>query len=209
MSPPPLAPQPSSRVEQCRSAALSPVDSAQGLSLPNGLSKWFTEEVHPHGAQLRSYLRGAFPSVHDVDDVVQESYLRIWRARAAQPIGSVKSFLFQIARHLAIDLVRRRQVSPIEPVGDLARLPVIEERADVIESVSAHDKVRLLVEALATLPPRCREVVMLRKLKGLSQKEAAARLQIAEKTVDEHLARGVKRLEDYFRRRGISGLYEQ
>ena len=171
-------------------------------------SRWFTEEVQPHGAQLKAYLRGSFPHMGEVDDVVQESYLRLWKARAAQPIRSVKSFLFHIARHVAIDLMRRRQVSPVEAVGDLAALPAIEEKADVVESLRRQEKAHLLMEALASLPPRCREIVMLRKLMGLSQKEVAVRLRIAEKTIDEQLARGVKRLETWFRRRSIHDLYE-
>jgi hypothetical protein len=52
-------------------------------------ARWFAEEVQPHEASLRAYMRGAFPMVRDVDDVVQESYLRVWRARAAQPIPGV------------------------------------------------------------------------------------------------------------------------
>lgn len=50
---------------------------------------WFTEHVHPHDAQLKAYLRGAFPAVRDVEDVVQESYLRVWRVRdGADPLGA-------------------------------------------------------------------------------------------------------------------------
>src|SRR5580693_2470646 len=56
--------------------------------------RWFTEEVHPHEPSLRAYLNGSFPTVRDLDDVVQESYLRIWQARAAYPIGSARAFLF-------------------------------------------------------------------------------------------------------------------
>src|SRR5687767_3921161 len=57
-------------------------------------SQWFADEVHVHESQLKSFLRGSFPAVRDVDDVVQESYLRIWKARAAQPIDSARAFLF-------------------------------------------------------------------------------------------------------------------
>jgi hypothetical protein len=51
------------------------------------LRAWFAEEVQPHDAQLKAYLRGAFPAVRDVEDVVQESYLRVWRARATHAAG--------------------------------------------------------------------------------------------------------------------------
>jgi DNA-directed RNA polymerase specialized sigma24 family protein len=60
-------------------------------------ARWFAEEVLPHDRALRGYLRGSFPAVRDVEDVVQESYLRIWRTRAAQPIRSARGFLFRIA----------------------------------------------------------------------------------------------------------------
>ena len=83
-------------------------------------------------------------------------------------------------------------------------MPVIEEGAGVTETVGRNELLGLLVEALATLPPRCREITILRKLKGLPQKEVAARLGIAEKTVEEQVARGVRRCEEYLRRRGIT-----
>jgi RNA polymerase sigma-70 factor (ECF subfamily) len=65
----------------------------------------------------------------------------------------------------------------------------------------------LLVQALATLPPRCREVTVLRKLKGIPQREVAARLGIAEKTVEEQVARGVRRCEAWLRKQGVSSFY--
>lgn len=79
---------------------------------PKGPEKWFAEEVQPHGPSLRAFLRGRFPAVRDVDDVVQESYLRIWKARARHPIDSAKAFLFRIARNLALDTLRHEKNSP-------------------------------------------------------------------------------------------------
>ena len=73
-------------------------------------ARWFTEQVQPHDANLRGYLRGSFPAMDEVDDVVQESYLRLWKARAVQPIKSGKAFLFRVARNLALDLLRRRRL---------------------------------------------------------------------------------------------------
>ncbi len=166
-------------------------------------ARWFAAEVQPHEPALRGYLRGSFPAVRDVDDVVQESYLRIWRARAGQPIQSAKAFLFTVARRLALDLVRREAVSPLRRVGDLAALPVIEERPDVVDTISDQEKIRLLAEAVGSLPARCREGGFLHKIKGLSQREVAARLGIAEKTVENQVSRGVKSCEEFFRRRGI------
>jgi RNA polymerase sigma factor (sigma-70 family) len=166
-------------------------------------ASWFAAEVQPHEPALRGYLRGAFPAVRDVDDVVQESYLRVWRARAGQPIASAKAFLFTVARRLALDLVRREAISPLCDVGELRRLAVMEERPDAIETISTQDKIRLLSEAVGSLPARCRSVIVLHKIQGRPQREVALHLGISEKTVENHVALGVKRCEEFFRRRGL------
>ena len=83
----------------------APLDEVRGPE-PTA-ARWFAEEVHPHESHLRSYLRGRIPADRDVDDVVQDSYLRVWRARAARPIHSATAFHFTIARHLALDALQR------------------------------------------------------------------------------------------------------
>lgn len=188
-----------------------PVDSPQSNQTPAsasspafGLSRWFVEEVQPHERVLRSYLRGAYPAVRDIDDVVQESFLRLWRTRLARPIQSTKSFLFQVARHLAIDELRRRR-APVQALRDLAELYVIDEKPGVADEFDYHTKVSLLSDALAALPERCREVVYLRKFKGLPQKEVASRLGISVRTVESQFARGMRLCEEYLRRRGVTG----
>lgn len=179
-----------------------------GAAAPVDRAGWFTSEVQPHEPLLRNYLKGKFPAVRDVDDVVQESYLRIWTARAAQPIESAKAFLFKIARHLAIDLVRRERSSPVHAVRDLDALSVIGDGRTVVETLSLEEKTRLLADALATLPDRCREIVVLHKLEGLSQNEVAAQLGLSPRTVEVQVARGVKRIESFLRQRGLNSFCE-
>jgi RNA polymerase sigma-70 factor (ECF subfamily) len=167
-------------------------------------ARWFTEEVLPHDPKLKAYLRGAFPAVRDVEDVVQESYLRLWRFRAAQPVRSAKAFLFQVARNLALDWHRRERASPFVPMGSCGDSSVfIDERPDAAELLTREEKGQLLGRALAELPERCREIVFLHKIKGLPQREVAARLGVTEKTVANQIATGVARCEAYFRRHGI------
>jgi RNA polymerase sigma factor (sigma-70 family) len=167
-------------------------------------SRWFVEEVHAHDSSLRSYLRGAFPAVRDVDDVVQESYLRVWRARPAEPIRSARAFLFRVARHLALDWLRHEKASPVDGVTDLAALSVVDHRLGVAETAGQREETALLLAAIDALPPRCREIVILRKLRGLPQKEIATQLGLSEQTVQVQVARGVRKCEDYLRRRGVS-----
>lgn len=175
-----------------------PAESAPGAEH----ARWFAEEVHPHDGNLRAYLRNSFPGMHDVDDVVQESYLRVWRAKATQPIRSTKAFLFQVARHLAFDFARRKLRSPVDFIPDIATLRVIDAGPGAVQAVSTKEEVALLARALDSLPARCRDVMVLRRIEGVSQKEIAARLGISELTVQTHVVHGLRRLKVYFREYG-------
>jgi len=164
--------------------------------------------VHAHDSSLRSYVRGAFPAVRDVDDVVQESYLRLWKACAAQRIRSAKAFLFTVARHLALDHVRRNRVSPITHFGHLDGLNIIEEKAELIDEVGRRERLQLLADAIARLPDRCRDVFIRYKIQGLSRKEAATQLGLSEKTVEAHTAHAMRHCETFFRRKGVKGIFD-
>lgn len=154
-------------------------------------ARWFAEEVQPHEPVLRSYLRGSFPAVRDFDDIVQESYLRIWKTRATQPIASAKAFLFTVARRLALDHLRSQRRSPLIGGTDLSHLFVVDDSPDAGARAATQDEIDLLVEAVETLPTRCREIFVLRRIQGVSQKDIAARLGLSEQTVQVQAARGL------------------
>jgi RNA polymerase sigma factor (sigma-70 family) len=170
---------------------------------PKDRLRWFHEEVHPHRIQLRSYLRKVFPSVHDVDDVLQESFLRVWKASAIKEIRYAKAFLFVVARRLAIDIVRRDRCSPFIPVTNVGQLfvSVTDKTPDAAWSENRKHELQLLVEAIDSLPARCREAFVLCQIEGISQKEVAARLGIAESTVAVQSSRGLQRCESFIRNR--------
>lgn len=170
-------------------------------------SRWFSEEVAPHEPSLRAYLRSSFPDVRDVDDVVQTSYLRVWRKRAAAPIQSARAFLFTVARHLALDTLRHNRRSPIESVANLAGVDVLDECPSASASASRAERIQLLVQAIDALPARCREVVILRKLKFLPQRDVALRLGISENGVEVQLTRGLARCRAYLKKRGVTSFF--
>jgi RNA polymerase sigma-70 factor (ECF subfamily) len=165
---------------------------------------WFAKEVQPHEPALRGYLRGTFPSLPDVDDLVQESYSRLIRAREAGPIQFVKAFLFTTARNVALDLFRRRKIAPMDRITEDERRHVIEDAPGVADMVSRQQELTLLADAIRALPERCRQVLTLRKLYGLSQRDIAQKLGISEHTVEVQVAKGMRRIADHFARHGLS-----
>jgi RNA polymerase sigma factor (sigma-70 family) len=185
-------------------SAANSVSCAQPCLLePPEATRWFKEEIRPHEKELRAYLRGRFPSLPDVDDLVQETYARLLRARAAGHARLTRAYLFVIARNVALDLVRRSKTVCVEPLGDLAALSVVESGPDAAETLSHEQELALLAEAMRALPPRCREILTLRRIDGLSHREIATRLGIAEGTVNAQLAIGLMRCRQYLCAHGV------
>jgi len=120
----------------------------------------------------------------DIDDLVQETFARLLRAREAGPIASPRGLLFATARNAARDLFRRRAVANTVPIAEIDGSCVFDEAPGVAESVSRRQETDLLAAAIADLPPRNREVLVLRKFENLSHREIARRRGIAEHTVE-------------------------
>jgi RNA polymerase sigma factor (sigma-70 family) len=171
---------------------------------PSDQARWFDEEIKPHEPALRAYLKSRFSDVHDVDDLVQESFLRVLEARKHGPIASAKAYLFATARNAALTILRRPHIFSDQAVTDFPALCVMEEGMDVAERASINQEVALLLDAIDSLPNRCREIFILRKLKGVSQKEIAARLGISDQTVQVQVSRGIKKCGDYLRQQGLT-----
>lgn len=165
--------------------------------------RWFAEEVLPHETMLRAYLRRHFPSLGDVDDVVQESYLRLIRARAEGRLRSVKGLLFTAARNAAVDIFRRKGSFAPTEVDQIDGGAVLDNRPGVVESISRSQELDLLAEAVESLAPRCREVLKLRKIYGLSHREIARVLGISEGTVHVQVGRGMRRCVEFMEARGL------
>lgn len=167
-------------------------------------SQWFAEQVQPHEAALRSYLRGRVPFTADVDDVVQDSFLKILQAKPAGEILSVKAYLFTVARNTALKLFRKQKLYSPVPVSDLPAWRVLDGRQNVVETANAHSQDALIAEAIAELPARCREIILLRVADGFSPAEIAERLRLSESTVRTQLTRALDKCTTLLRERGIT-----
>lgn len=169
----------------------------------NDQSRWFAEEVLPHEQPLRSYLRQSLPTLADVDDLVQDCFARMMRARTTGTVRAPKPLLFAIARNAVRDFIQRKGRAELIPITEIVEGAVLAEGSDVVETVCRQQELALLAEAIRSLPERCREVLLLRKIKGLSQREIAALLGIAEHTVEALAAKGTRRCAEFLRSRGI------
>lgn len=165
-------------------------------------TRWFVTCVQPLEPALRAYLQARFPHLSEVDDIMQEAYVRLLAARRTGPIVAVKAFLFVTAKNLALNRLRDRERERTEVLTENAVGGVFDEAQDVPETIARREEIHVLLQAIHALPERCRQVVTLRKIYGYSQKEVAAQLGISENTVEVQTAIGVRKCIEFFRRHG-------
>jgi RNA polymerase sigma-70 factor (ECF subfamily) len=162
----------------------------------------------PHEPELRAWLKGRFPASVEIDDIVQESYIRLLRTQQHAPVRYARAYLFSTARNLALAQLRRPQIFSHDPLSDREDLAHATADGDIAEDVSTRQEIALLFEAIETLPRRCREILVLRRLQGVPPREIAAQLSISDETVQTQLARGLQRCLEYLRQRGVTGRHE-
>ena len=165
----------------------------------------YLREARESEGLLRAYLFRIVRNMADVDELLQETYARLLAAPAADrgEVRSVRALALAIARNAALDWLRHRDVVPMSLMSDMAALDVLDESARVEEIVNAHQELALLAECVEELPTRCRQAFTLRRVYGLSQSEIAERLGISEGTVEQLIARAIRRCaERLFAREG-------
>lgn len=166
-----------------------------------GAAEWFSAHVQPHEAMLRAWLAHGFGPRLAIDDVVQEAFLRVLRARTTGELQSPKAFLFATARNLALDQLRRHHVSRTDSLVEADYSNVLDDSESIPENVARSQELALLTEAIQSLPDRCRQVMTLRLVYGLSQRVIGEKLGISDRTVAAQLAIGITKCTSFVLRR--------
>lgn len=161
------------------------------------LQDWFVREVLPLEAALMHFLRLSRRNKGDAEDLCQDVYIRVYEAAQKEIPHPVKPFVFAVARNLLINRAKRDQIVSIDSMADLDELGIAMDEPTPDRSVMARQELHRLETALEQLPPRCRQVVILSRIEGLSRSEIASRMGITESTVSAHLTDGMYALADH------------
>ncbi|HEY0680752.1 MAG TPA: sigma-70 family RNA polymerase sigma factor [Steroidobacter sp.] len=162
-------------------------------------ARWFMRHILPHEPALRGWLsRRRAPGAFDVDDIVQESYALLAERERLDDILNPRAYLFQVAHSLVVRNIRRARIVPILAVEDLGVVDLPDDAATPEQNAIAHDDLRQLATVIASMPGQTREAFVLRRVRGLSQREIASQMGLSENTVEKHIVRGIRWLGDWF-----------
>lgn len=141
---------------------------------------------------LRGYLTRLLKTPADAEDVAQEAFMRLCRRHDLAAYEHPRAVLFKTAYRLALNRLRSRRSNAIDRAHPLfAETPLPAADAPSAEEVLiSREQERAYADALASLPPRCREVIELRTVQELSYKQMSDSLGISVSTLEKHLVRG-------------------
>ena len=141
---------------------------------------------------LCRFLTQKLGSKEDARDVAQEAYVRMLCLEHPEEIRHPRAFLYRTASNLAVDSLRREQVRLSHAgLSIIEQAPSLESSPEAV--TDARERLEILRQAIADLPPKCRTVFLLHKFKNLSHTEIAARFGISKNMVEKHIIKAMAR----------------
>ena len=139
------------------------------------------------------------PDRQRVEDVIHDVFADLWNSKKEIQIQSgVKSFLRGAVVNKCLAIIRKEK-----------RITLVEEHSYDLETNEASAEQLLdvknlrevLNDIIETLPPKCKEVFLLSRVEGLSQKEIAEKLDISKKTIENHMTKALRTLRMELKRK--------
>ncbi len=144
-----------------------------------------------HLGRLLGFARRMLGDAAEAEDVAQEAMLRLWQIAPHWRPGEarISTWLYRVTANLCTDRLRRRRGVALEAAPEPA-----DPAPGALAALIATDRAAALEAALALLPPRQRQAVMLRHLEGLGNAEIADVMDIGVAAVESLIARGRRAL---------------
>ena len=143
----------------------------------------------------------------DVEDIVQETYLRLRRVVVAQEIRNPRSYLYQTARNLALDSLKKASnARSVEWQEDAQYSSNVID--PVTQRIHADEEFNRFCDSLQDLPQRARQVFVLKKVYGYTQREISTELGISESTVEKHVSLAYRRCANQMKQADLPAMPE-
>jgi RNA polymerase sigma-70 factor (ECF subfamily) len=153
---------------------------------------------------LRKYVSRLCARPQDVDDLLQETFLKGFASELKVDITHPKAFLFKVATNLALMDRRKKKAKPAEFLEDFGGSDIVLDESQIAADswIDGRRKLALFAKAVAHLTPQCRRAFLLRRIEGLQYKQIADRMNISVSAVEKHVANGLLKCNAYLRAQG-------
>ena len=160
-----------------------------------------TELMQKHRPELLQFLAHRVDSLETAADLFQEAFIRLMNTRGKTSIDNPRAFLFRVASNLAIDHLRSRSLRrDHELASETLPADAAQNTPSVEQIVMSEQQFERLILALSELPPKCRAVFVLLRLRQCSYAEVERELGISQTMIFKYLTRAMshcrQRLED-------------
>ncbi|RVT93564.1 RNA polymerase sigma factor [Sphingomonas crocodyli] len=163
---------------------------------------WLTRHVLVHEPELRSWLtRRSVPGL-EVDDVIQETYAILAGLSSVEHIHNPRIYLFEVAKSVILQSFRKSRLVSFSALAEFDALLIPDDVPSPEAIASGRQELGRLAEMIEKLPPKCREAFVLRKVRGLSQREAAVAMNVSENTIEKHIGKALNMLGSIIGRGG-------
>jgi RNA polymerase sigma-70 factor (ECF subfamily) len=166
-------------------------ESAKNALTPSVSDASFPSFFARYHSGLKRFISGFLMNPQDIEDVCQETFLRTYKSCIEADVKKPKSFLFRVAKNLIISDFRRASSRLTEYVEDIDLVDSLIDPDDLEHNAVAQEKLGIMCESIATLPAKCRQAVVMRKVYGLSTKVIAQRMNISVVTVSNYITKGM------------------
>ena len=171
------------------------------------IAKWVAQAVMPHEGRVRAWLLGSKAPREEVDDLIQEAYCILAGLQSVDHIERPDAYFFSIVKNLYLRQLKRRTIVSISTVAEIESFSDSQPSPEhTAANVLDLETVRALI---ASLPKECRDVVVMRKIRGLSQREVSVSLGISEGMVEWHVYSGIRAILKKLNPDEIWGLSEK
>lgn len=156
----------------------------------NKPDKEFKEIYLRYFAPLYRFAREYLPSEEDAENAVQDVFAMLWEKKETLSVDNYSGYLYSVVRNRCIDFLRHRITT--QKNENLYRLSLEALEEIVFDEDESPEE--LLLKKIATLPPKCREIFILSKIKRKKHKEIATLLDISISTIENQIAIAMKKL---------------
>ncbi|WP_298334051.1 sigma-70 family RNA polymerase sigma factor [Asticcacaulis sp.] len=155
------------------------------------IDRWFATNLFPHEGFFMNIAIRLTRNRETAREMLQDAYLYLVRDDNWRKVEFPRAYVKQVLHFRFWSKLQRDRIVPIDLVANFEAIDQVSDEPTAFDLLSAGQRRHIVLQAIEDLPPRCRQVVKLRRLKEMSPPDIAKEMGISVSMVEKHLAKGM------------------